>query len=91
MAKNEDQPEAQKIVHTEVYANVAQIQYNPYEFEVTMGLASANYKGARPVINVRMSPQFAKEFAKILTSNVALYEKNIGEINLPEKGDVKKK
>ncbi len=31
-----------------------------------------------------MSPQFAKEFARIISENVKLYEENMGSIVLPE-------
>ncbi len=68
----------------EVYANAAQANVSPYEFEVTLGLGSSNYEGVRPVINMRMSPQFAKEFARILAENVKLYEEHYGVIKTPE-------
>jgi hypothetical protein len=35
--------------------------------------------------NVRMSPQFAKDLARILADNVALYEEKIGDITIPKK------
>ena len=54
-----------------------------------MGLGSANYEGVRPVVNIRVSPQFAKEWAKILTENVALYETNVGKILELENGKKK--
>jgi len=42
----------------------------PYEFEITPGLGSNNYEGVRSVVNVRMSPQFAKEFSDLLVNNI---------------------
>jgi hypothetical protein len=74
------QPPQQQIPIPEVYSNAAIANISPYEFEITLGLASANYEGVRPVVNVRMSPQFAREFARILAENVRQYEKHFGEI-----------
>jgi hypothetical protein len=68
----------------EVYSNTALISTSPYEFEITLGLGSSNYQGIRPVINLRMSPQFAKEFAKTLVDNLNLFEETHGKIKLPK-------
>ncbi len=67
----------------ELYTNSAMINFSPYEFEMTLGLGSSTYQGVRPVVNVRMSPQFAKELARILSENVAAYETNIGDLASP--------
>lgn len=64
----------------EVYANVVATNFNAYEFELTLGLASANWQGIRPMLNARISPQLAKELAKNLTESIRLYEEQIGEI-----------
>ncbi|TAL35945.1 MAG: DUF3467 domain-containing protein [Spirochaetes bacterium] len=70
----------QQIVVPEVYTNTAIVNFSPYEFELTFGLGSSNYQGIKPLVNVRMSPQFAKEFARIISENVKMYEQNIGAI-----------
>jgi len=49
---------------------------------MTLGLVSSNYNGIKPVVNVRMSPQFAKELAEILIRNVERYEENVMKIDL---------
>ena len=87
MAKktNELETEQTEQVIPEVYANTALTNFSPYEFETTMGLGSNNYEGVRPVVNIRMSPQFMKEFAEMLQENVQKYEENFGEIKLPTK------
>lgn len=71
----------------EVYTNAAMVNFSPYEFEITNGLASSNYQGIRPVVNVRMSPQFAKEYAKVLADNIKLFEERFGaiKIDIPER------
>jgi hypothetical protein len=66
---SKEQPQQPPIQIPEIYSNVANIHFNQYEFAV----------------NLRVSPQFAKELAKILTENVAQYEQMVGE--LPE-GDM---
>jgi len=66
----------------EVYTNAVMTNMTPYEFEITLGLGSNNYEGIRPVINVRMSPQFAKEFTGLLQHNITLFEEKFGEIKV---------
>jgi DNA-dependent RNA polymerase auxiliary subunit epsilon len=61
------------------YINETMVNVSPYEFEVTPGLASSNYEGVRPVVNLRMSPQFAREFVTALQNNIAEYEKKFGK------------
>ncbi len=56
--KTETNTEAPTI--PEVYSNAVLTNMTPYEFEITLGLGSSNYEGVKPVVNVRMSPQFAK-------------------------------
>jgi len=74
---NDQQPQI-----PEVYTNAVMTNMTPYEFEITLGLGSNNYEGIRPVINVRMSPQFAKEFTQLLQQNVKLFEDKFGEIKV---------
>ena len=38
----------------------------------------------KPAVNVRMSPQFAKEFVKVLQGNVDLYEQHVAKIVVPK-------
>ena len=66
----------------EVYTNAVLTNMTPYAFEITLGLGSSNYEGVRPVVNVRMSPQFAKEFSQLLNQNVKLFEERFGEIKV---------
>ena len=70
----------------EVYSNTALVNFSPYEFEITLGLASSNYEGVKPAVNVRMSPQFAKEFANVLQENVDLYEQQVAKIVVSDEG-----
>ncbi len=70
----------------EVYTNAVLTNMTPYEFEITLGLGSSNYEGVRPVVNVRMSPQFAKEFAELLQNNIKMFEDKFGEIKVFKEG-----
>ncbi len=72
----------QNVQIPEVYTNAVMTNMTPYEFEITLGLGSNNYEGIRPVINVRMSPQFAKEFTQLLQNNVKMFEEKFGEIKV---------
>ncbi|MGL4331638.1 MAG: DUF3467 domain-containing protein [Bacteroidales bacterium] len=89
MPKQEPAFKPENIQIPEVYANTAMVNFNPYEFEITFGLGSANYDGVKPVVNARMSPQFAKELAAILTENVSRYEEMVGAI--PQAEEKKRK
>ena len=77
---NDQTPQQQFPVTPEVYTNVAKVNYNQHEFELTFGLGSSNYEGVRPVVNMRMSPQFCKEFIEVLVQNMQGYEKTFGEM-----------
>lgn len=93
MNKKNDSPEIinvnnyQEMQIPEVYTNAVLTNMTPYEFEITLGLGSSNYEGVRPVVNVRMSPQFAKEFAELLQDNIKLFENKFGEIKVFKEGD----
>lgn len=67
----------------EFYTNMVGINVSPYEFEFATMLVDSKgqMKGA---INIRMSPQTAKSLLGALHSQVTEYEKNVGEIVLPE-------
>jgi len=78
---NNKRENVQNIPIPELYANAAMANISPYEFEITLGLGSSNYEGVRPVVNLRMSPQFARELTKILVDNVKLYEEKFGSVN----------
>ena len=63
----------------------------PYGFILDLGLAGPPADEAlekKPEITtlarVRMSPQHALLFARLLQKNVALYEEKVGKITLPE-------
>jgi len=85
MAKKEE-PQQLPIQNTpDVYTNIAKVNFNMHEFEITFGLGSSNYEGVRPVVNMRMSPTFAKEFATVLLQNIEAFEQNFGELKLPER------
>jgi hypothetical protein len=81
MAKTEEKQEMTGGIQVpEVYANTVKITHSQYEYEITLGLGSSNYEGIKPVVNIRISPQFAKEWAKIFSDNIKLFEENMGKM-----------
>jgi len=66
------------------YINSAFIQASLYEFMFKFGLKTDQKKDAESVAIIRMSPQHAKVLGKLLVKNVEAYEKDVGEIKLPE-------
>jgi len=55
-----------------------------YEFMMTFGIMSGPDIQPEHLLIMRMSPQHAKVFSKLLVKNVEEYEKRIGEIKLPD-------
>lgn len=67
------------------YINSVKIIGSLYEFMFTFGLKSDPDKDPQSVVTIRMSPQHAKVMANLLIKNVNSYEKDIGNIMLPDK------
>lgn len=59
---------------SDVYTNACSINFNKYEVEITLGLGSSNYETVKPLVNIRMSPQFANEFCDSLVNNLKKFE-----------------
>ena len=68
----------------DLYINSVSIVGSLYEFMFSFGLKTIIDKDPETSVRIRMSPQHAKVFAKILIKNVNEYEKAMGEIKLPE-------
>lgn len=66
------------------YINSAFIQASLYEFMFKFGLKTDPKKDPESMVIIRMSPQHAKVLAKLLIKNVDAYEKDVGEIKLPD-------
>lgn len=66
----------------EFYANAVQVNLNAFEVELGAMLVDSKQqlKGA---LNLRLSPQTAAMLARILTEQMAGYEKQYGKIPLP--------
>lgn len=64
--------------HKVVYSNVAQVLQNLYDFKITFGQITGMKNGRLQVLGLQsiiLSPQHAKQLAKVLTENVEQYEK----------------
>ena len=71
-----------------LYTNDTQIQVTPWDVRLILGeitnvIPSPDSVTVKLNGEVRMSPQHAKRIVQILTSQIALYEKNIGPLPLP--------
>ena len=66
----------------ELYTNAVEIKITPYDILMKLGLQEDNK--INPLINIRMSPLHAKVFSQILSDNIKMYEKQMGEIVIPD-------
>jgi hypothetical protein len=72
-----------------VYSNSMNLEVTPWDFKLIVGVLLKGQKPNEPpkienLVEVVMSPQHAKALLSILASNVQAYEKQVGEIKLPE-------
>ena len=66
------------------YVNMAVAQHSPAEFVLDFIFLPPAQLKARVRSRVIMAPEHAKRLLKVLSDNVANYEKRFGEIKLPE-------
>ncbi|HUT54513.1 MAG TPA: DUF3467 domain-containing protein [bacterium] len=66
------------------YVNMAVAQHSPAEFVLDFVFLPPGQLKARVRSRVIMAPEHAKRLLKVLTDNIANYEKRFGEIKLPE-------
>lgn len=62
------------------YANFASIVHNFAEFVIDFGRIVPGREDVRVVARLVMTPVHAKQLLRALTENIAIYEKNFGEI-----------
>ena len=65
------------------YVNQANLTFSVYDVTFTFGkmaLQEKEDKTPSPVVRIRMSPQHAKVFSKILAKHIDKYEEDIGNI-----------
>lgn len=66
----------------ELYSNTVQLEATAYDIGISFGLLSDGVD--RRDLTVRMSPQHAKSLAILLDRFLAAYEREIGQVNLPD-------
>jgi hypothetical protein len=73
---------------TSIYSNSANLEVTPWDFKFIFGVLVKPVMGGIPKIEnlteVTMSPQHAKALLGVLNTNVQEYEKQVGEIKLPQ-------
>lgn len=77
--------------HQVVYANVVQVLQNLYDFKLTFGQITGTKNGRLQVLGLQsiiVSPQHAKQLAKILVDNVEQYEKHYMPLPLLTQDDL---
>ena len=71
-----------------VYANSAQIEATAWDFRIIFGelrkSGDQDKKIIEQSVEVIMSPQHAKVLAEVLSKQVGVYEKRMGDINIPK-------
>jgi hypothetical protein len=68
------------------YANFASIVHNFAEFIIDYGRIVPGREEVQVVSRIVMTPVHAKQLLRALTENVAIYERNFGEITEGPKG-----
>lgn len=71
-----------------VYANVAFISHTPAEMVLDFALVLPRMPKGSIVSRVIMSPVHAKLFQHALAQNIANYEKQFGEIKIPQQSSL---
>lgn len=71
-----------------IYSNSAGLEVTPWDFRLTFGEMRPQ-EGNKPpkieqLVGVVMSPQHTKALLGVLATYVQEYEKNVGEIKLPQ-------
>ena len=71
-----------------VYGNFAMISHTPLEIVMDIAQLLPRTNRGKVVTRVVMTPAHAKMLANALTKNIANYEKQFGEINLPKQPNI---
>jgi hypothetical protein len=71
---------------TKVYANSANLEITPWDFKLVFGelIRDKGEHKIEEIVAVVMSPQHAKALLNVMQNNVREYEKQVGEIKLPQ-------
>ena len=82
-SRNGSQTETKREI-PDYYSNAVKFISSIYDLTLEFGKRTNPDVEPEPLLIVRMSPQHGKTFSILLTKFVAEYEKNVGEIKLPE-------
>ena len=96
MPDNSPVPQQFELVRSEkcatIYSNSTNLEVTPWDFKFIFGVlvkpAAGNIPKIESLAEVVMSPQHAKALLGLLNTNVQEYEKNVGEIKLPQPAPV---
>ena len=85
-----DQPQELETAKSEkfvkIYTNAANLEITPWDFTLFFGelKKSGDKMTVEHTVGIAMSPQHAKALAGLLVTQVKEYEKQIGEIKMPQ-------
>ncbi len=69
----------------DVYANQVSLLISALDVTMVFGLMTDPGRAPKETVRIRMSPQHALIFSRILQKNMAAYQEQVGRINLPGK------
>jgi len=67
-----------------MYVNMAVVQHNRTEFVIDCIFVPPGQPKAKVRSRVVLAPEHAKRLLRALSDNISRYEKNFGEINIPD-------
>lgn len=75
-----------------VYINSAEVAFSNYDFNIKLAFKGPQVPDSGSIIgHVNMSPQHFKAFVRVLTDNLARYERIFGSLNLtPDPEELKR-
>lgn len=66
----------------DLYVNAVKMLFSQFELLLQFGLKTNPNEEAKPVVNIRISPEHAKVLTAMLRKHIKIYETNVGEIGL---------
>jgi hypothetical protein len=78
---NVEIPDNEAIIN---YSNFAIVSHSPEEFVIDFARILPGKEGAKVISRVIMTPKNAKNFMMAMNNNIANFEKQFGEIILPQ-------
>jgi len=69
---------------SEIYSNSVNFTFSIYDITMNFGVTVVDRKEPQTLVRIKMSPQHAKVMSIILAGNIERYERDIGQIVIPD-------